>query len=251
MTIQKSNVYCQLPSLHDFTQNAKEPIAAGAAIIPTYVFFRDKFYLQLGEKIPPRQLLPLLKEGFQTSPVICGIVGSQLILQQTFHLGIEKIFGTGINESRRTKYITDFVSCGLVAAISTPGYIEFNRSAMKMPFSPRMLFSAKQAKYIAFRELCFMNALIGGKRIAKGMESKFGDSKTVEYASIFLTGAFGSLLGHPADTIVTRLLKNKSVDYKWNVKSMHALMQGGLTKACGVGLFCIGYNAVKEKLSRY
>jgi hypothetical protein len=250
MSIQESNKnHSMLPSFYDFTQGAKDPIAAGAAIIPPYVFFRDKFYLQLGENIPPRQVFPLLKEGIQATPVISGIVGSQIIFQKFFNLGIEKVCGTKINESSGAKYLNDFASCGLVAAISTPGYLEFNRRAMKMPFSLNMLLSAKQAKFIAFRELCFMNSLIGSGRIAKEMKSKFGDSKIVEYTSIFFTGAVGSLAGHPADTIVTRLMNSKPVDYKWNVKSMNALMQGGLTKACGIGFFCIIYNAVKDKLS--
>lgn len=75
------------------------------------------------------------------------------------------------------------------------------------------------------------------------VKHRFGDSKIVDYTIAFGTTAAGSLIGHPANTILTRLQNGMTIDHP------RQLMWGAMRKAWGMGKFAILYRGTHDLIN--
>lgn len=75
------------------------PIAAGAAIVPTYYGFAVKTAQQLQKPIPSMSVLEALMGGMRLAPTVAGLVGTQMVLQNASERKIKQLFGDPQDES--------------------------------------------------------------------------------------------------------------------------------------------------------
>ncbi|MES2272811.1 MAG: hypothetical protein V4487_01290, partial [Chlamydiota bacterium] len=70
-----------------------------------------------------------------------------------------------------------------------------------------------------------------------------GDHRSVEYLAAFLSGVSAGLVSQPANTIVTRLQSDMTID------NPRQLMWGSFRRMRGVAFFSVLYKAGKEIFS--
>ncbi len=101
----------------------------------------------------------------------------------------------------------------------------------------------KQATAIVIQETAFVGGVSAKDEIAPLIREYAGDNAAVDYATAYFSGALGSILGHPANTALTRW-QNGMV-----VESVSQSMLGAARKARGIGvlsmLFAIGNDTIK------
>lgn len=217
------------------------PSAASAAIVPVYYGFIVKSAQQAGNSIPRISLIEALKGGCKAAPTIGIIVGTQMVVQSIAEKTLMKFSSN--KKDQPSGFIRMFASSMIVGVVSAPALAVFNGQTMgrKVLVSLKDL-SAKQAGAIVARETSFLFSLRVSGPVSELMKRKFGDNKMVEYGSTFLSGAIGSLIGHPADTALTRWQKGMET------KNFRQAMKGGPIKAVAVGGFSVCYKIMKEIL---
>lgn len=209
------------------------PLSASIAIIPSFRDMIAKSSLQKGEPIPSISLLNGLKEGMKAAPIVGVIVGSQMFLQNK----IENAFA----KNREKNLPTMMASAATVGIISSPILAIFNGMTAGLSLQESCKkFSPKQGVAIAIQESAFVAGLSAADPLGVKMKQQFGDNKVVEYIAAFISGAMGSLAGHPANTALTRWQSNMQVD------GLHQLMWGSIRKARAIGMFSIFYKFGKE-----
>ena len=75
------------------------PVAAGAAIVPTYYGFAVKTAQQLGQPIPKMGPVEALRGGCRLAPTVSGLVGLQMILQNGTQQKVQELMGHGPNDA--------------------------------------------------------------------------------------------------------------------------------------------------------
>lgn len=135
-------------------------------------------------------------------------------------------------------------SSALVGGLSAPGLAIFNGLSMgKTAGESLRALSMLQVAAIVKRETAFLLSMRVSDPASEYMKERFGNSPAILYGSAFASGAFGSLISHPADTALTCWQQGVRVT---NIS--HA-MRGGPVKALSVGVFAAIYKFSKEKLS--
>lgn len=216
---------------------ASQPIAASIAIVPVFRDLIAKSSLQKGEKVLPITIKEGMRQGLKAAPTVGAIVGSQMLIQNV----VEKAL---LGKSKTKSLSTTFESSAIVGAISAPVLAVFNGQTMGWSVLESLKkFSGKQALAITIQETAFVAGISASDQLSKKMKNKFGDNKAVEYGSTFLSGAAGSLVGHPANTALTRWQSKMRVD------SSGQLMWGSIRKARAIGLFAVLLKFGKECLS--
>jgi hypothetical protein len=190
------------------------PIAAGCAIVPTYYFFARKSMYQLN--LPRQQVL--LRDALKVSPMISVSVGSQIILQNM------------LNE--HTKHPV-WLNSIIAAMLTSPFLAIFNGyTGGKTVYNSLKGLTLKQINYITFRESCFLFS----------MQASFMISDSTSRFAQFAAGFLGSILSHPADTLLTWSQTGLNLDARKHI------MRGGLNRGIGTGLFVLFYNEIKDTI---
>ncbi len=216
------------------------PLAASIAICPVFYLLMVKSAQQVQEPIPKFNW-SAVKTGFRAAPTIGMTIGIQMFAQER----IEKIV-MNITGNQDAKGMTSMmISSAMVGLISAPTLAIFNGQTIKGRTSIESLkqLTAKQVIAIVTRETSFLLALRISDPASEAMQSITGDNLLSKYGSIFMTGVVSSMIGHPADTVLTLWQKNMPVI------SCRQLMRGSITKAVAVGGFSILYNAISNTLT--
>lgn len=216
------------------------PVAAGASIIPVFRGFIAKSAQQLGEPVPRFSILRGLWEGVKAAPTIGMVVGTQLIIQD---IAEKKLFKPPA-EDEQPSLAMMVASSIFVGTLSAPGLAIFNGQSMGRSFKQSLKdLSWKQTAAIVARETSFLLSIRISDPVSEYMKEKFGDKAVVIYGSTFLSAAFGSLIGHPADTALTCWQKGIKLN------SFSHAMKGGPAKGLAVGSFAVIYKVAKEALN--
>lgn len=222
------------------------PAAASIAIVPVFYGFIAKSALQQGMSMPKMVPVEALKAGGKAAPTVGVIVGTQMIVQRAVE-GL--LFET--NTKKSPGFISMLASSVIVGALSAPALAVFNGQTMGRSITASLQsLSLPQTIAIMIIEVSFLFSLRISKPMSTYAKKVCGDNKVVDYGSSFITGAIGSIVGHPADTALTLWQKNRKIGWRKNrkLKSTQRLMRGSLVKAITVGGFNMIYTAVESVL---
>jgi hypothetical protein len=208
------------------------PIAAGVATIPTYFPLETKTALQLGLKPRPFCFGKSLFEGLKAAPTMGSVIGAQLSAQ--------KLLENQLNETPTIQDIA--LSSIVVGGASTPFWAILNGQTMGWSSKKSLKeLTFKQTNAIIIREAIFLFSLKVSTPLNKTLKDRFGESKLVEYGTIFSTMAIGSFLSHPADTLLTLSQAGKPIEVK-------KLMKGSGITAIALGVFGVLNHFFEENL---
>jgi hypothetical protein len=237
MTISSSNNSPTKSYLKTTLEYLTPPIAAAIAIIPLYGDLVKKSALQLETKAPKLLMNERIMGGLRLSPTVGLIVGAQMVLQTQ----VEKQIFPYTKADNLTSLLQSSFIVGLASA---PILAVFNGQTMGLSVRESLKrFSIKQASAITLQETAFVCGITAAEKAAKLTEPYFGKSKTNDYLAAFLSGALGSLAGHPANAYLTRQQNHlKILNFK-------QVVQGSLIKARAIGIFSVGYKAITEIIS--
>lgn len=213
------------------------PVAAAVAIFPPFFDFVAKSALQLEKPVPPKLFGVGLREGIKIAPYVGLLVGTQMQVEAFFK---NRLFGDKerrpFQEVVATSALTGFCSSWLVAI--------FNGGTMgQSPLESLRGFTFRQCRWITLQESAFVAGVAAAEPLALRMKEQWGDHPAVEAAAVFGSGALGSFLGHPANTVLTRAQGGLSSP------SGTQYFLGSVRKARGTGLFALGYYYTKQYLS--
>lgn len=212
------------------------PIAAGVAIVPAFRDMMFKTAEQQGNFTARFTHQEALREGVRSAPNVSLIVGSQMILQK-------KVEDHLLGKNHQKSLDSSLISSTIVGMTSSPFLAVFNgQTAKQTALESLSRFSPKQAVALSAQETAFIAGLSIADPVAEVAKKHLGDTKAVEYGSAFCSGALGSLLGHPANTAVTRWQNLMVIDHP------RQLVWGAMRKAKAVGIFSVGYKGSKEFL---
>jgi len=230
-----SSVVSRAPSV---VKTSAESGAAGfCAIVPTYYGFMAKNAQQVGNPIPRMSVTHALRAGYGVAPQLGFTVFVQTAVQRTTEL----VLGNLSNHRKDNTITPEMVVGSLVGGcVSAPLWAKFNAKARMQPDGKTVKpLSAKQTGAIVARETSFLLSLRISEPVSEAMECRFGKNKVVKYGSAFITGAAGSLCGHPFDTALT-------VWQEGMKPSLRHCMRGALIKSVATGGFYVCYTIAKE-----
>lgn len=223
-----------------FARYVAPPFAASMAIVPAIYGFIAKSALQRGECVPRMPLRSCLLEGFKASPTVGAIVGTQIIAQRLLE---ERLHGNKQNGKNKPDFSSMLFSTAAIGTVSAPLLAVFNGQTMGWsPLKSLRMLSMRQNGAIVSRETGFLFGLRLSDPMAGAMRREFGESKVVDYAAAFFSGGMGSLVGHPADTMLTLWQRGEKLQ-RWS-----HLMRGAAYKSVAVGIFAICYRAASQAM---
>lgn len=215
------------------------PAAAAVAIIPAFPDLVAKSMLQQGSVVQPMSIRQVLRGGMSIAPTTGGVVGIQAIFQKIVEDFLKKHVG-----ENTSPWTTMFTSAGIVGIASSPFVAMFNGKTMGWTVRQSWIkFTWHQAVIISIQESAFVAGIAAADELSTRGKRICGDNKAVDYCSAVVAGVVGSLVGHPANTALTRWQKGMAIE---NAKQ---LMWGAATKARALGLFCFGYKVAKDILN--
>ena len=216
---------------------AGPPGVASIALLPNFRDIIAKSCLQTGQVLPKISILQGIKRGLPAAPTIGGIVAMQMFLQK----GVENNL---IGETHKGSLWGMGISAAIVGGISAPCLALFNGQSMGWSVRESLSkFTLKQGVAITCQETAFVGGLCAADRLAIPMKQKLGDNKAVEYLAAFVAGVAGSLVGHPANTALTRWQSGQTID------SFRQLWWGALIKARAIGCFSVLYKLGMETIN--
>lgn len=215
--------------------------SAGIAIVPIYYGLVGKTTLQLGGNVPKMGLKEAIKGGVGLSPLIGAIVGVQMTAQKAIEIGMLD----GMHVHKKDDVKTMLAASAVVGAVTSPIDAVLNGKTMgQTPMQSLRNLNRWQVGAVSARETIFVMSLRAAQPVGRYMKETFGDKPWVENASAFISGAIGSVIGHPTDTAFTLWQKNRKIE------SLPALMRGSMVKAVSIGVFASVYHASRRSLER-
>lgn len=232
-------------------EEAKKPVCAGAAIIPNYWAWVHKSAQQMGKVAPQIGIRKALYRGAaEGAPAVTLIVGSQTIAQDVVERGLEHIMTPGTTKSQATSSL-------IVGATTSPLLAAYNGKSAGLGFweSIRRV-NAKQVGAISTRETAFLFSLRGYGPIKEVFDRALGESRANGYLAAFTSGGIGSVVAHPADTLLTRWQNNMPIVTTTSTTPIvervatcgRMLMWGWARKSLGTAGFAVTYRIAKEIL---
>lgn len=222
-----------------FDSYALPPLSLGLSIIPTFYGYGLKTAQQLGQPFT-MTYLQACKAGMKASPILGGNVGAQLITQNA----VEKFFSIEENNPTPLDYSKMFASSFIVAGASSPFLAIFNGRTLGWTVGESLRrFTIHQAGTIVARETFFLGSLRISEPVSLFVQERFGEHQFIGISASFATGAFGSLLGHPTDTLLTLWQKNIKP------RNFSHLMQGSIARTSAGGTLFVLYNYVRQSLT--
>ncbi len=217
------------------------PVAAGVGFIPVSYGFIAKSAMQIQKSRPPINF-EVFVAGCKAAPTVSAIVGSQIIAANCFADWIKSF------TSDKTSINAKLAGAIITGAVSSPIFIIFQSQTVGI--SPMETIKSFRFNVPTFKKLggataietTFLGGVLMGDFVGSKMEEYFGKTKAVAYGSTFMTGVFGSLLGHPFDTRMVCLIKNFSKPV------FRECWRGAFFKAPAVGGFSVCYKIAKETL---
>lgn len=206
------------------------PLASGAAIFPLFYGLVLKSAQQLEAKPPLMSVKEALKGGAKVSKTLSLMVGTQMIVQNEL--------------DRLTKGVAyaSLWNSMLIGAISAPMLVVFNGYTMNQTAKDSLKgLKLRNVAAIMYLETSFLFSMRLALSTNEAMKSYLGEGNLTSYAGAFISGALGSLVGHPADTALTRWQKELPVPVR-------VLYYGAPVKAVTLGVFSIFYKAIKESV---
>lgn len=214
------------------------PVAASVAVVPVFRGLMAKSELQQGLPVSKVTVLQGWKAGVRAAPTLAPVVGLQMALQK----GVESCFEYyGV---KKNDLVPSLVSSAVVGALSSPVVVAFNGKTMGESFVQTLKNVSKKPCFAAtVQETAFVAGLKLVDVFSPSVKQTFGDSKGVEYALAFMSGATTSLAGHGANTALTRWTAGLTVE------SVSQLSWGAARKARALGMFGVFYKLTKDHFS--
>jgi hypothetical protein len=238
-TILPSDHATQVPpnsANHSVCTYVAPPIASSVAIVPVYRDLVAKSAQQKGQPIPAMTHREGMKKGVKAAPVVGMLVGSQLVSRSL----VERVL-VGSNGGSLASVLA---SSAIVGLVSAPVFAVYNGQTMGWTMVESLRrFTLLQGVAIAVLETTFVVGVSVADRLGLAMRRRFGDHRMIDYAAAFVTGAVGSLVGHPADTALTRWQNGMRVE------NFRQLMWGSARKARAIGSFSVLYKLVMDTLT--
>jgi hypothetical protein len=210
------------------------PLAAAISIIPVFKMMIEKSDLQRGQFSEKITFQEALKKGFKASPTVGVIVGTQMIAQKALQQ-------TLFTDYKKSEIMPSLISSAIVGVVSTPVLAIFNGQTMGLsPWKSLKRLSIRQSAAISLQEAAFVAGISAAEMVSLTMKEKIIDSPVTEYSASFVSGALGSLAGHPANTALTRWQCGMKIN------NISELMLGSLKKAKAIGLFSVFYKITSD-----
>jgi hypothetical protein len=225
-----------ISSLKTFWPYTSPIISTALANLPVYYGFMAKSSLQMKEGFPKVSALKLVKETLRSSPTVGLCVGLQIVSQ---HLFEKKIFNI---DPEKTSFKEKLLSAIAVGAMSAPLYAAMNAQTIgKTVRYGLSQFSFKQFGAITTREGAFLMGLEMADPVCEILKKRYS-KETSDFLGGFISGVAGSLVGHPADTVLT--LEQK----KMKIERFSCLYRGALIRSIAVGAFSMSYHVIHKKV---
>lgn len=213
------------------------PAAAAAAIVPNFRPFAIKSALQTGVPIPRMTMIEAVKSGAKAAPTIGATVGAELIVDH----GVKAMLPESVSE-----HAAKFMAAGVAGFLASPLYAAFTAQTRNLhPWAAMRATTKEQALATTIRETLFLASIGVAEPLARGMRAHIVDHEAMDYAAMFISGAAGSIIGHPADTYLTRITDGKVMNW-----SSRAMMRGSFAKAYGTGRFLLCYEMAKKAFTQ-
>lgn len=190
------------------------PVAAGLAFPPTFRDLAIKSSQQLGLPPPSMSFRKSLKQGARAAPMFSLTVGLQKALQER----IEREFRAG---SKEKQFSFMFLSSATVGGLSAPCLAILN--GLTLGWSPSKSLSKLspiQCAAIVIQETSFLAGTSAGDYLLALVSDLSGHKAESSRDNIFLqtgaaavSGAIGSVFGHPANVLLTRQQKGLRIDH--------------------------------------
>jgi hypothetical protein len=210
--------------------------AASFAIVPVFPQFVAKSYQQLGQPVPRMTLSEALRGGFKAVPNTVVSVGVPVIIQ--------RLIEQGMGDSGEKSFRVLLGSSVVAGFLSSPFLACFNGHSMGWSLRKSLSrFTPKQCLAITAQETAFIVGLKATDQLAPLMKQEFGHNKVTEYGTAFIAGVIGSVVGHPANTAVTRWQNDL------RVTSFRQSMLGASRRALGVGGFAVCFRIINATLN--
>lgn len=208
------------------------PGVAAVAILPAFGDLEAKGKLQVGEKVEQRSFQENIKRGRKIAPITGLVIGAQMFLQPM-------VASYLVKPGDKPTTTDSLFSSAAVGLISAPFLAGFNGKARGVPLleTIRKLTLSKTA-VICIQETAFVSS----QTLQEKLQPYSGNSKVMPYLIAYASGFVGSLLGHPANTALTRW------DENLRIENIRQLGWGALRKANGIGKFSVCYKLGKDTL---
>ncbi len=201
-------------------------LAATAALAPAVHGLQVRADQQLERSVSRFSFSGSLVGALKGGP----LVGVQLMVQNAIETRVRE----------RTQGVSNAVrvagSSALASVVTSPLLAAFNAVASKQNvWKALRSLSRVQVGCLVLREWCFLGSQAAVNPVSAAMRRNLGDTPAVNHAAAFVSGAVGSLAGHPADTAFTRSQHNLPT------LNRRQAMLGAPVKAVAVGLFSVLY----------
>lgn len=222
-----------------FIESCASGVCAAVSLVPPYKYFIQKSQLQKG--IHTNVLfLEALRLGFYSMPNTAATLTVQLYSEEKIKELIQHYF--------QVKNPVAISICGSLfgALCASPLYDIMNRqmqgehSALAVK---GFLRNSYNFRYIVGREFFFLGSLQASSPLSAEVKKYFGENMFTKNISYFISGALGSIAGHPFDTILTRQQSGLPLKLEF-------LFIGCKSKAIGIGCFAVLFKNLQDIKSR-
>lgn len=231
----------------------KDPLCAGAAILPFIPLMIIKSAMQAQDpekrrtfnqicknEFNKKTVVPVVKGCIKASGAVAVTLGAQLYLQQFF----EYLWKNSRQNTQLDNTMNSAIIPTGVAILTAPGLIGFNGLTMKKGFF-KSIKQITPAQYLAtvIREMFFLASIQFSGLATKHIQNNWGENKTAKHTSNFVVGFLGAAFGHNADTYLTWLQKGTLLGAQASFRHSFA---GILPRAFAVGGFNTLYQHTKS-----
>lgn len=230
---------------HYLEQQAKEywpelskPVAASAAIVFPFREFMVKSRLQTNTTYHDITWSAGLKGGLQATKSAGPLVGAQTVIKEKLETNLKKKTELGDKAIAVASAVT-------VGFFSTPFVAVFNGHSMGWKWHQSLKkLNARQFAATTLQESGFVAGVTAAGKVSEVMKEHLGDYKVLDLAAAYVSGAAGSLAGHPGNTYITRDQANMKTAF-----TFQQLTLGAARRANGAGVFTVLYTLAKKFLN--
>lgn len=215
-----------------------KPFTAGMAIAPSYKDLVKKSFEQMEKTMPRMTCLGGLKEGLvKGMPLVTVTVGLQLVANDWVKSQLMK---WQKDQQEKPNLSTSFFSAMAVGGVVAYPLTVLNSLTSGESWKKSLKFpSGKVFGAMVGRETSFLLSEAIAEFVNKPIKMVGGDNLVTKYTSTFVGGVIGSIVGHGADTAVTRWRKGQDVIFKHLTLGMRA-------RAMGIGKFYVFYTLLND-----
>lgn len=218
----------------------EQSATASIVIVPCFFGLVVKNALQLEQPVPRLKPGKLLKMAGKAAPTTGIIIAFQLTSEGWANNYMKARSGKKNERLSLGQTVVSSAFSGLVAA---PALAVLNGQASGMSVVEAIRkISSRQIAVLVMRETSFVASLKLSVPLSIYMKDRWGESRATDFACGAVSGATGSLIGHPADTAVTRWQKGLTIVH------VRQYMNGGAVKATTMAVFTGLYTVMTKAL---